>query len=458
MDSILFQENKIINDPIHGHIDLSSDVVDIIDTPQFQRLRNLKQLGVSYYIFPGASHNRFEHSVGVCHLAGTLCERILKEQRELERTEYDIKCASIAGLCHDLGHGPFSHTFEHWIKLDFPTLNFRHEDMSLKMLDYLIDDNGINIDDDERKLIKSLITGDRSGSERKWMYDIVNNDRNSIDVDKFDYIARDCHSIGLKSSYDYSRLMKFSRVIDDELCFHAKESYNIYEMFHTRYSLFKQIYTHRVGKAIEFMVCDIFKNANPYLKINERLSDPVEYLTLNDHIIHEIEVSKSPELKTARDLIKRLRKRELYKLADEVILPDDSSNPYFKSKMLNITSQDVYDSKEADDKIDKDNIIIDIFDCNYAMKNKNPVNNVRFYTKWNPNESFKLAQEKVSLLIPHIYSETIVRVYSKDKEQVKAINHAFRNLLKKLNFSNYNSPKHAMPSKFTLSPNKDIHI
>lgn len=455
MEAYLFQENKIINDPIHGHIDLSSDVVDIIDTPQFQRLRNLKQLGVSYFIFPGGSHNRFEHSVGVCHLASSLVERILKDQRELERTEHDIKCASIAGLCHDLGHGPFSHTFEHFIHLEFPNLKFKHEGMSLKMLDYLIDDNGINVDEDERKLIKSMIIGDRGGNERKWIYDIVNNDRNSIDVDKFDYIARDCHSIGLKSSYDYSRLLKFSRVIDDELCFHAKESYNIYEMFHTRYSLFKQIYTHRVGKAIEFMICDIFRSANSYLNIQDRLFDPKEYISLNDNIIHEIEFSKLPELKKSRDLIQRLRKRELYKLADEVIIPDFSS-PELIDKILTITADDVYNCKEYDAVLNKENIIIDVFECNYAMKKKNPVNNVSFYTKWNLQESFKISQEKVSLLIPHVFSETIVRVYSKEKDQVGAIHNAFRNLLEKLNFSGINNPHHSIPRHLTLSPTKDI--
>ena len=73
------------------------------------------------------------------------------------------------------------------------------------------------------------------------------NKRNSVDVDKFDYISRDCHNVGLKSSYDFDRLLRFSRVIDNEICYHSKEVYNVYEMFHTRYSLFKRIYTHRVG-------------------------------------------------------------------------------------------------------------------------------------------------------------------------------------------------------------------
>lgn len=86
--------------------------------------------------------------------------------------------------------------------------------------------------------------------ERRFLFDIVANRRNSVDVDKFDYIERDAHNLGLRSSYDAKRLLVYSRVVDNEICYHHKEVYNLYEMFHTRYSLFKRIYTHRVGKII----------------------------------------------------------------------------------------------------------------------------------------------------------------------------------------------------------------
>ena len=79
------------------------------------------------------------------------------------------------------------------------------------------------------------------------MYQIVANHKNSVDVDKFDYISRDCHYLGIKASYDFSRLMTLSRVIDNNVCFHSKAVYDLYELFHTRASLFKRVYTHRVG-------------------------------------------------------------------------------------------------------------------------------------------------------------------------------------------------------------------
>lgn len=94
---------KTINDPIHGHLELDELTVAVVDTPQFQRLRDLKQLGAAYFVYPGASHCRFEHSIGVSHLAGDLVLQIQGRQPELDITTDDVKAVRLAGLCHDLG-------------------------------------------------------------------------------------------------------------------------------------------------------------------------------------------------------------------------------------------------------------------------------------------------------------------------------------------------------------------
>lgn len=100
---------KILQDAIHGLMQFNDTELSVIDTPQFQRLRNLKQLGTCYYVFPSASHNRFEHSLGVGHLSGELIDRIRRDQPELEISDLERRNLVLAGLCHDLGHGPFSH-------------------------------------------------------------------------------------------------------------------------------------------------------------------------------------------------------------------------------------------------------------------------------------------------------------------------------------------------------------
>ncbi|XP_052400803.1 uncharacterized protein LOC127948409 [Carassius gibelio] len=139
--------SKIFNDPIHGQIELHPLLVKIIDTPQFQRLRHIKQLGGTYLVYPGATHTRFEHSLGMAHLAGSLLKVLrekqdqyidkierdikklgekqeeLKEKKEEHITEKDMLCVQIAALCYNLGHGPFSHLFEKFIRKAWPGAN-----------------------------------------------------------------------------------------------------------------------------------------------------------------------------------------------------------------------------------------------------------------------------------------------------------------------------------------------
>lgn len=275
-------DNKIFNDCIHGHIELSWLSCKIIDTPQFQRLRDISQLGGVYYVFGCAASKRFEHSIGVSHLARTFISFLAQNQPELHITREEILCVEIAGLCHDLGHGPFSHLFDGKVlpRLGVPS-SFMHEHASIAIFDLLIKENSLEsafarqgLGAEHIHLIKEMILGDAEEApqgfkwvgwgDRTFLYDIVANKRNGIDVDKFDYFARDCHVLGVTKSFDASRLMRFARVHwvnkEDippspgaaasggtsrgayEICFHLKECWNIMELFHTRYALHKRAY------------------------------------------------------------------------------------------------------------------------------------------------------------------------------------------------------------------------
>ncbi|CAF1442196.1 unnamed protein product [Didymodactylos carnosus] len=168
---------KIFNDPVHGSIELNPLLVNIIDTPQFQRLRRIKQLSVTHYVFPGASHNRFEHSVGTCYLAGELLTSLQQQQPHLDITDQDKLCVQIAALCHDLGHGPFSHLFEDVIREIRPDRNWTHEEASIKMFDYMIEQNNLktilnryNLNDADIIFIKELIAGPLPENNKKvWL-------------------------------------------------------------------------------------------------------------------------------------------------------------------------------------------------------------------------------------------------------------------------------------------------
>ena len=123
------QSSRTVYDPIHGHLTFDDYVWKIIDTPEFQRLRNLKQLGSVQYVFPGGTHSRFEHSIGTAYLSNRLINHLIRNfenkeeigysnysqfhaQNEKINEEFNIRAVTMAGLCHDLGHGPFSHLFD----------------------------------------------------------------------------------------------------------------------------------------------------------------------------------------------------------------------------------------------------------------------------------------------------------------------------------------------------------
>ncbi|RHY43747.1 hypothetical protein DYB34_011579, partial [Aphanomyces astaci] len=352
-------------DQVHGYISMSPLCVSIIDTPQFQRLRDLKQLGTLYYVFPGGSHNRFEHSLGVAHLAGATVERFQINQPELDITAKDVDLLSVAGLVHDLGHGPFSHVFDgafmpvarpRTIPLlprscSYPSTlvdsSYSHEDMSLRMLEYLVDDNSIDMDTHDIRFVQQIIQGAKRCLSflflippsspcsthqarvdgRDFLYEIVANGRNCIDVDKFDYLARDMENLfGGKKGFDCSRLWHYNRVIGNEICYHTSVTGDIYEMFQQRYYMHKQIYNHRKGKAVEYMICDALLLADKELGISSSTESPERFQYMTDHIVKTIECSTSAALGPARAIIRRIRTRHLYEFVDEYLVPADLMN------------------------------------------------------------------------------------------------------------------------------------
>ncbi|EFA74610.1 HD phosphohydrolase domain-containing protein [Heterostelium album PN500] len=427
---------KIIKDVIHGHMEIPIEIQDFIDSVQFQRLRDLKQVGTTSFVFPCAAHHsvdkgdefltnsdiyitsnntiRFEHSLGVSHLAGKFIDRIKNTQPELEITHDEQIAVRIAGLCHDLGHGPFSHAFESWVRTTGK--QFHHEEMSVKMLNFLIEDKGLDqYDTSDIKFIENLISGDSTSKpDRKFIFDIVANQRNSIDVDKFDYLARDSYYLGRANNVDFTRLIEFSKVIENEICFCSKEVYNLYELFHARYSLHKIAYTHKVGKAIEYMISDAFSLADPYLKISDQLEDP-----------REIETSKERELEESRKIIKNIRMRNLYKFVDEVILPSEQH-----AHTIKMSSELI--AKEGTD-IDVSDVIVENLNLNYAFKDQDPVQHTKFYTRYDNTRKFQIPKEHISHLIPSQFQEKRIRIFCRNKEKYEKIQDAFRKVLKNYN-------------------------
>ncbi|XP_065325713.1 deoxynucleoside triphosphate triphosphohydrolase SAMHD1-like isoform X2 [Pelmatolapia mariae] len=450
---------KVFNDPIHGHIELHPLLVKIIDTPQFQRLRNIKQLGGGYFVFPGASHNRFEHSIGVGYLAGELAKALKVKQPELDISDRDVLCVQIAGLCHDLGHGPFSHLFDGMFnpEADPPTKDWKHEDASLEMFDHLVVANSLAqemeryglIFPTDLKFIKEMIKPLKS-DEAEWpyegrdenksfLYEIVSNKQNGIDVDKFDYFARDCHHLGIRNNFDHQRFIMFARVCDvngrKHICSRDKEVANLYDMFHTRNSLHRRAYQHRVSKSVEIMIKDALLKADQYiltkgsggtmLCLSKAKTDMEAYTKLTDQvtekILHPCSSSNEPTpppLEEAREILERIMSRDLYQFVGETKLNVEDQEEIKKMK----------DSLENElvKVISKDNFETTVVTLDYGMKNKDPINTTYFYTKANPTEAFKIPREQVSKLLPVCFAEKILRVYCKNSASLRDAKFCFQ--------------------------------
>ena len=442
---------KTIFDPIHGNITFPKIMWDIIDTPQFQRLRNLKQLSTSHFIYMGNTHTRFEHCLGTGFLSRDLVYRCFEKINEKNKTNIQIdkneinylkKCVSIAGLCHDIGHGPFSHSFDTIIKCLGLNEIWDHEEFGGKIIKYLIDENNIeDINDDMLKMINSLIDGKNlHNSEYNWIYQIVANKENSIDVDKFDYIQRDIYHSGVKTlSVDYQRIFEDINIINDNICFSEKTDMSLHSLFEARYCLHNKIYNHPDSICVETMVKDALLLSNDYFKFEEAIVSPEKFIKLDDNIIDTIltfslnqdeEINSNKKLLDAEKIIKRLYNRELYTIIGEIPIPlgrDEKLN--LEDFLCEENPKDEYYLNENEVELRKKTI-------NFGFKNKNPFETIYFYNPKRPNECFKKSMEHL-LVMPQVFSESTILVFCKNdkkNERARKLFKIYKNkLLKKWN-------------------------
>ncbi|KAL5723753.1 hypothetical protein ACHQM5_007110 [Ranunculus cassubicifolius] len=427
---------KPVYDNVHGNIYLNPICLRFVDTEQFQRLRDLKQLGLSNMVYPGAVHSRFEHSLGVYWLAGEAVQQLKTDQgQELDIDHFDIQTVKLAGLLHDIGHGPFSHLFEKEFLPRVGVPKWNHEDMSAKLVDYIVDENQIPIGSDMLKKTKDMIlassvtevTSPRRTGEKRFLYDIVANGRNGIDVDKFDYIVRDSRACGLGCNFQFKRLMENMRVIDDEICYRAKEYLTIHKLFYTRADLYRTVYTHPKIKAIELMFVDALVKANSYLNLSSKVNEPSEYWKLDDTILKTIEVSTDPELKESRDLIRRIRKRDLYQFCNYYVVPKDKIEHF-----RDITAKDIICSQKSNGiTLTEEDVVVCNVKIDLSRGMYNPLESINFFQDYDSDEKFRISDHQVSNLLPTFSQDKIVRVYAKKHELVKDIAEAFVNFQEK---------------------------
>ena len=393
-----------IYDPIHGFIELTPLMKQIIDTEEFQRLRDLKQLGATTFVFPSANHTRFEHSIGVSHLAGKMIESIQKNNPELKITDRQIELTRIAGLLHDIGHGPYSHLYDDYVK---DKKEEDHEERGCKLIKNMVKMYKLPIKKGELSEIISMINPNDTKRKKKtkiWKYQIVANKVNQLDVDKMDYIQRDCFYLGMKCSGEYSRLMKDVRVVTigntKQIAWSIKLQYDIFHLFSTRYRLHKTVYNHPKVKAYEYIIIEILQMLKKSMVGKKTQSYDISKTT--DSIIY-------------CEIVKKLRQKLYTRQHPKFIGEFLFTNPQTLKKKEIITNMLTKMNKETP------KLIYQELEIGFAgSKSENPLKNIYYYNDESDRFGFKIKPEMHSFIIPINFNEKLIRIYclNRNKESV----------------------------------------
>ena len=246
-----FKKDKIINDPIYGFITIDGGIItNLIDHPYFQRMRRISQLGLSYLVYPGASHSRFHHAVGCLHLMSKAINQIRKKGHII--SDKEAEALKIAILLHDIGHGPFSHALEKSI-----ATGLTHENLSMLFMKRLNKDfNG--------KLSLAIDIFNNS-HPKKFLHQLVSS---QLDMDRLDYLKRDSFFSGVaEGNIGTERIINMLNIANDKLVVEQKGIYSIEQFLIARRLMYWQVYLHKTVVAAENMLIKVLKRAK-FLVLN----------------------------------------------------------------------------------------------------------------------------------------------------------------------------------------------
>ncbi|KAI4883970.1 hypothetical protein NFI96_027537 [Prochilodus magdalenae] len=234
----------------------------------------------------------------------------------------------------------------------------------------------------------------------------------------------------MRNIFDYRRFLKFARVCEvnneNHICSRDKEVDDLYDMFHMRHSLHRKAYQHKAVNIIEFMITEALVKADPHIliegsngetcRMSEAIDDMEAYTKLTDHIFEQILYSTKPELSKAKDILQNIICRRLYKCLGQTTpkTPIEASQ-----KELMKYSEEVARAKPSSTDVDlkPDDFIVSVVNLNYGRKDKNPINDVHFYTKKDPETPIKINKTQVSKMLPDRFAEQLIRVYCKKTDE-----------------------------------------
>jgi len=258
---------KIINDPVYGFVKVPFVFIyELLQHKYFQRLRGIKQLGLTSMVYPGAMHNRFQHAVGAMHLMSSAVS-ILKS-KGIEITQEESEAVHIAILLHDIGHGPFSHALENSL-----VKGVSHEDISIAFMNYLNKEFDGKLD-----LALQIFQGKYS---KKFLHQLVSS---QLDMDRLDYLRRDSFFSGVTEGIIGSdRIIKMLHVFNDQLVVESKGIYSIEKFLIARRLMYWQVYLHKTAYVAEKMLVKVLQRARYLVENGEDLFGPPQLLYFFNH-------------------------------------------------------------------------------------------------------------------------------------------------------------------------------
>jgi uncharacterized protein len=328
-----------IVDPIHDFIRVYDHELKIIDTPIFQRLRRIRQLSGAHLTYPGAQHTRFEHSLGVMHIASQ-AGQALNEKGILKSD--DIEILRLAGLLHDIGHGPFSHLFEEVIQQK----KFSHEDFGKEIILKSEIGDSLSKNGYDKKFITKVAFGD---SKSQYMNEIISG---ALSADMMDYLLRDGYFTGAEhAQIDHKRITQSLHVYHKRLALEKSALYSFESMMHSRYQMFKAVYFHKTVRAAEVMLLEALRLSDDEFGFTSFNIN--EYVKLTDeYVLSKLISSKSSKLKRARQFAEDYQNRKLLKCVFERILTS-------RTNLGKARTNEIRTSISKKSKIDESEIFVD---------------------------------------------------------------------------------------------------
>ncbi|MYL36607.1 HD domain-containing protein [Halobacillus litoralis] len=309
-------EEKVFKDPVHRYVHVRERVIwDLVGTSEFQRLRRVKQLGTSYLTFHGAEHSRFNHSLGVYEIVRRIIENF--KDRPHWNQEERLLCLC-AALLHDLGHGPFSHSFEKVYKLD-------HEEFTQAIL---LGDTEVNqvLSRVEKGFPKKVADVINKTYENKLVVSLISS---QIDADRMDYLQRDAYFTGVSyGHFDMERILRVMRPMEDQVVVKESGMHAVEDYIMSRYQMYWQVYFHPVTRSAEVILTKILHRAKElyedgytfklepvhFLSFFEGKPSLKEYLALDEAVVlYYFQMWMEEEDDVLSDLCQRFVNRRLFK-------------------------------------------------------------------------------------------------------------------------------------------------